>query len=257
MKIFDYAGSGNGRDAEFSLCRAVPLWIGWILTRQYRSRTRWCYIDLAFKMKGFEFNFVANSRLTHMTVMIIPFLIIKPCSIKDVQTTERPLQSATTSIIPFTHMYKLNSVETMTLNHCFLLERIVVNGQRSREMPASCGLILDSSDMVFPLYKCTMTHADAQCGIFFHSAVQFRLVKSKYSPWSNNTHSRRSKNAEGNREDKLKADVQRCGHIPIKDDKTKCNSRKDIAAGHFNDTKLRDSSVVCRYEPWPLYMRKT
>lgn len=64
-----------------------------------------------------------------------------------------------------------------------LLERIVANGQRIRQMPASHGLILDSSDMVFPLYKCTMTHTDYHCVACF-SIVSGLMTTQHLVDWS-------------------------------------------------------------------------
>lgn len=58
-----------------------------------------------------------------------------------------------------------------------LLERTVANGQRSRRMAASHGLILDSSDMVFPQYKCTMTQTEYCCVACFFSIVLCSVVK--------------------------------------------------------------------------------
>lgn len=58
-----------------------------------------------------------------------------------------------------------------------LLERIVVSGLRSRWVPASHGLILDSSDMSFSTVQVYHeTHWLPQCGMFFHSVVQIYLV---------------------------------------------------------------------------------
>lgn len=63
------------------------------------------------------------------------------------------------------------------------MERIVANGQRIRQMPASHGLILDSSDMVFPLYKCTMTHTDYHCVACF-SIVSGLMTTQHLVDWS-------------------------------------------------------------------------
>lgn len=58
-----------------------------------------------------------------------------------------------------------------------LLERIVVSGRRSRWVPASHGLIQDSSDMSFSTVQVYHdTRWLPQCGMFFHSVVQIYLV---------------------------------------------------------------------------------